>query len=111
MTTRTDRKARIFRAAEIYGKHGITKGEIAEVVGASQPQVSRVLKGDGLRATKLGEEICRYAERLEGGVTSKAVRANDDQIEALRVAWDGSAVHTTALATVIRSLAVLRSIR
>ena len=36
-----DLKARVLLAAEIYRKHGVTQDEIAEVVGASQPQVSR----------------------------------------------------------------------
>jgi transcriptional regulator with XRE-family HTH domain len=106
-----DLKARVLRAAEIYRKHGVTQDEIAEVVGASQPQVSRVLKGDGLRTTKLLEEICLYAERFEGGVTSDAVQSNKDLVEALRMTWDGSAEHARALAVVIRSLAVLRPIR
>ena len=73
--------------------------------------MSRVLKGDGLRATKLLEEICLYAERFEGGVTSVAVQSNKDLVEALRVTWDGSAEHARALAVVIRSLAALRLIR
>ena len=106
-----DLRARVLRAAEIYRKHGVTQDDIAEVVGASQPQVSRVLKGDGLRATKLLEEICLYAERFEGGVTSEAVQSNKDLVEALRVTWDGSAEHARALAVVIRSLAALRLIR
>ena len=85
-----DLRARVLRAAEIYRKHGVTQDEVAEVVGASQPQVSRVLRGDGLRTTKLLEEICLYAERFEGGVTSDAVRSNQDLVEALRMTWDGS---------------------
>ena len=108
MATKLDRKARVLRAAEIYRTHGITQGEVAAVVGASQPQVSRVLKGDGSRSTKLTEEICLYAERFEGGVSTDAVRANDDLIEALRATWNGSAGHARALAIVIRSLTVLR---
>ena len=109
MAIKTERKARVLRAAEIFRKNGITQDEIGSVVGASQPQISRVLKGSGLRATKLSEEICLYAERLEGGgVTPESVRGNEDLIEALRATWDGSAVHAKALSTVIRSLVVLR---
>lgn len=104
-------KARVLRAATIFSEHRITQAEVAAVVGASQPQVSRILKGQGLRATKLIEEICFYAERLEGGVTPDAVRGNDHLIEALAEAWDGSAEHAKALATVIRSLALLRPVR
>lgn len=106
-----DLKARVLRAAEIYRKYGVTQDEIAEVVGASQPQVSRMLKGEGLRRTKLLEEICLYAGRFEGGVTSDAVRSNQDLVEALRMTWGGSAEHARALAVVIRSLAALRPIK
>jgi len=107
--TKAERKARILRAADIFRRHGVTQEEVGAVVGASQPQVSRVLQGDQVRATKLSEDICLYAERLEdGGVTSEAVRANDDLIEAVRVTWDGSTADARALASVIRSLAVLK---
>ena len=109
MLTKAERNARVLRAAEIFRRHGLTQDEVGAVVGASQPQVSRVLQGNLSRATKLSEEICLYAERLEnGGVTSDAVRANNDLIEALRVTWDGSSAHARALASVIRTLAVLK---
>lgn len=65
-----DLKARIFRAAAILRKHKISQAELADIVGASQPQVSRILNAKGLRATKLCEEICLYAERLAGGVSA-----------------------------------------
>ena len=101
LITKAERRARILRAAEIFRRHGVTQEEVGGVVGASQPQVSRVLQGNLSRATKLSEEICLYAERLEdGGVTSEEVRSNDDLIEALRVTWDGSSAHTRALASV-----------
>lgn len=61
-------KARLLRAATIFRKRGISQAEVAEIVGASQPQISRILKGEGIRATKLAEEVCLYAEKLEGGV-------------------------------------------
>jgi hypothetical protein len=63
----------------------------------------------GLRATRLYEEICLYAERLENGVTADAVRANDDLVNALTDIWDGSDSHAKAIAVVIRSLAILRA--
>ncbi len=89
--TKAERRARILRAAEIFRRHGVRQEEVGGVVGASQPQVSRVLQGNLSRATKLSEEICLYAERLEdGGVT-----------------WDSSSARARALASVIRSLAVL----
>lgn len=100
-------KARALRAAEICRERGITQTEIAQALGASQGQVSRILRGHNLRASRLFEEVCLYAERFGQGVTAKAVRENQELIEALRETWDGSAVHSHALATVIRSLAAL----
>lgn len=108
MTTKMEKKARILKAAEIFSQNGITQDEVASVVGASQPQISRILRGSVSRATKLSEEICLYAERtIGGGVTRQAVTDNEDLIEALRATWDGSASHAKSLASVIRSLVLL----
>ena len=101
-------KARALRAATIFRERGISQSEVAEVVGASQPQISRILKGDGIRATKLAEEVCLYAEKLQGGVTADAVCSNQELISALADTWDGSARHAKALSVVIRSLRMLR---
>lgn len=101
-------KARVLRAATIFRERGISQAEVAEIVGASQPQISRILKGDGIRATKLAEEVCLYAERLQGGVTADAVCSNQELISALADTWDGSAGHAKALSVVIRSLRTLR---
>lgn len=106
-----DLKSRAMRAAYTCRLHGITQAEIAEAVGASQPQVSRILKAQGLRASRLFEEVCLYVEHFEGGVTDDAVRANEELIGALKMTWDGSASHAKALSAVIRSLAVLGSPR
>ncbi|WP_370452117.1 helix-turn-helix domain-containing protein [Dechloromonas sp. CZR5] len=51
------KKAHVMRAARIFRAHGISQAEMAEFVGASQPQISRILKGEGIRATKLAEEV------------------------------------------------------
>lgn len=101
-------KARVLRAAAIFRERGISQSEVAEIVGASQPQISRILKGEGIRATKLAEEVCLHAEKLEGGVTAEAVCSNQELISALAETWDGSAGHAKALAVVIRSLRMLR---
>lgn len=101
-------KARVLRAGTIFRERGISQAEVAEIVGASQPQISRILKGDGIRTTKLAEEVCLYAEKLEGGVTAEAVCSNQELIGALAETWDGSAGHAKALAVVIRSLSMLR---
>ena len=101
--------ARALRAGEICREHGITQAQIADAVGASQSQVSRILSGHGIRQSRLMEEVCLYVERFSVGVTADAVRGNADLVEAVQAAWDGSASHARALSTVIRSLAVLRT--
>lgn len=100
--------ARALRAGEICKEQGITQAQIAEAVGASQSQVSRILSGRGIRQSRLMEEVCLYVERFSVGVTADAVRENAELVEAIQAAWDGSASHARALSMVIRSLAVLR---
>ena len=100
--------ARVLRASEICRQRGITQAQVAEAVGASQPQVSRILSGRGLRQSRLLEEVCLFVERFTDGVTADAVRQNPELVEAIKSTWDGSASHARALSTVIRSLAVLR---
>lgn len=102
-----DYQARALRAAQICRGHGITQTEIADAIGASQSQVSRILQGKGLRNSRLCEEVCLYIERLNGGVTVNAVRANDELVNALATTWDGTAAHARALSIVIRSLSGL----
>lgn len=104
-------QARAMSAAAVFRKHGLSQAQIAELVGASQGQVSRLLGGKISRATRLFVEICLFAERLEGGVTRELVIANDELLTALAETWDGTAEHSKALATVIRSLAALKLVR
>lgn len=105
--TSTELAARAERARSICKTHGVTQAQIANDLGASQSQVSRILKGQGLRASRLAEEVCLYVEKLEGGVTASSVRDNDELVNALVVTWDGSAMHARALSSVIRSLCAL----
>lgn len=100
-------KARTERARHICKIRGVTQAQIAADLGASQSQVSRILKGQGLKASRLAEEVCLYAEKFEVGVTADSVRSNDDLVNALTVTWDGSATHARALSAVIRSLSAL----
>ena len=104
---RPELKARTERARHICKAHGITQAQIAADLDASQSQVSRILKGEGLRASRLAEAVCLYVEKYESGVTADSVRGNDELVNALAVTWDGSATHARALSAVIRSLSVL----
>lgn len=103
-------RARAANARRICTAHGIAQADIAAYVGASQSQVSRILKGEGVRASRLFEEVCLFVERLEGGISADAVRGNQELIGALQATWDGSASHAKALAAVIRSLAILKPV-
>lgn len=105
-----DLQARVQRASEICRRHNISQAQVAEAIGASQSQVSRILAGNHRRPSRLVEETCLFVERFDGGVSADAVRSSDELIEAIRAAWDGTAVHAKALSTVIRSLAMLRPI-
>ena len=58
-------KARVLRAATIFRERGISQAEVAEIVGASQPQISRILKGEGIRATKLAEKRRKFVSTLK----------------------------------------------
>lgn len=100
-------QARALRAAQLFKARGITQFEVASAVSASQSQVSRVLAGHVIRNTNLFEEVCRYADSLEFGVSIELVRKNNELLSALAETWDGSVAHSRALAAVIRSLAVL----
>jgi len=91
----------------IFKSLGVTQSAIAERLGASQSQVSRILSGQKVSLSKLAEDVCSYAESLEEGVSLESVRQNTELLEAVRHAWDGTASHARALATVIRALAML----
>lgn len=94
---KTEQIARALRAADICRERSITQTQIADALGASQPQVSRILQGKGQGHARLFEEVCLYVERLDHGVTDEAVKANAELISAIRETWDGSAFHAKAL--------------
>lgn len=100
-------QSRVLRAADACRRLEITQSEIAEALGASQGQVSRILGGKVQRASRLLEEVCLFVERRDQGVTAEAVRANEELINALQETWNGSSAHAKALAAVIRSTKAL----
>lgn len=105
-----DLHSRVKRAADVLRDRGITQAEVAEALDASQSQISRILSGKGLRRSRLQEDVCLFAERLQDGVSVAAVKANAELIEAVRSTWDGTQMHAKALSAVIRSLVVLRPV-
>lgn len=108
----SEHAARIEKVRLICKRRGLTQAHIASELGVSQSQISRVLKGNAVKATRLSRAICLYVEKFEfGGVTPALVQANEELMNALTSTWDGSEVHAKALSTVIRSLCVLRPYR
>lgn len=99
--------ARALRASDICRQKGLPQRYIADSLGASQGQVSRILGGKVRRVSRLFEEVCLFVERMDLGVTAESVCANDELINALRETWNGSSSHAKALAAVIRSTKAL----
>jgi hypothetical protein len=69
--------------------------------------VAKILKGECVRVSRLFEKIYLFVEQFDAGVTVETVHAIKGLIEALRVTWNGAAVHAKALAAVIRSMGLL----
>lgn len=86
----------------------LRQSDIANAVGASQSQVSRVLAGEGTGRSSLVANICKYVETADVGVSAEAVKRNEVLVNALRSVWDGTPRHADALAVVIRALVTLR---
>lgn len=66
------------------------------MLGQASLKLAETSKERG-RATKLAEEVCLHAEKLEGGVTAEAVCSNKELINAVAETWDGSALKNVAL--------------
>jgi len=88
-------------------RFNLTQSSIAQALGASQSQVSRVFSGDTSPSSRLATDICNYVSQGARGVSRKSVSDNADLMDALATIWDGSPAHARALATVIRSLGLL----
>lgn len=107
MKKTNDLKATSRLAAAKAKQVGLTQVVIAEGLGVSQSQVSRVLAGHISRRSDLLEKICMYVDDLAGKVGADQVRGNDILINAIADIWDGTTAHAEALAAVIRSLGAL----
>jgi predicted transcriptional regulator len=86
---------------------GLSQGRIAEAVGASQSQVSRVLSGTGKRRSRLFLQVCKYVHSQVKPASTVPASKNLTLSAALDEVWDGTEDHAEALALVIRSLGAL----
>jgi transcriptional regulator with XRE-family HTH domain len=87
----------------------VTQSEIASAIGITQSQISRIFDGKIKRHSKVLDEIAKFLDVQPLGVTADAVLSNSELINALAATWNGTPAHSTALATVIRTLRVLNT--
>ncbi len=95
-------------AAQEARKRGLTQTDIANAVGASQSQVSRLLAGHCQRRSKLLTRVCEYVFYTHKS-TGVIPQQSPVLMEALATVWDGTPQHAQALALVILSLGGLSS--
>lgn len=98
---RAEAQLALNRAREL----GLTQAAIAEAVGASQSQVSRVLSGAGVRRSRLFDAVCKYVFSIDA--KRPGLAESKELTSALADVWDGTPEHAAALALVIRSLGAL----
>lgn len=105
MNALSDQHAEAALAAARAREIGLTQQDIANALGASQSQVSRVLAGQSRRRSRLFDQVCKYV--FSAGRTEANNPPPAELTEALQAVWDGTPEHATALALVIRSLGAL----
>jgi len=85
---------------------GLSQIVIADALGASQSQVSRVLAGTAKRRSRLFDQVCKYVNSSDTSAGSVSDGGASTLQHALAEVWDGTEAHAEALALVIRSLGV-----
>ena len=85
----------------------LLQSEIAEGVGLSQGQISRLIAGRFKRPGKAYNDLCIYVLNNMPKVQHGNVGANTEIMEAIASVWDGSPEQASAIAKVIRSLGSL----
>lgn len=88
---------------------GLTQKEISNLTKLSQGQVSRIISGNGTRASKGFQKICVYVfSRVQASTTpASKVKKTKTIVEAIDAVWDGTEDHAHALSVVIRALGAL----
>lgn len=88
---------------------GITQEFLANRFNVSQSQISRVLGGRLKRRTHLFEQLRSYAYQMHKRETSIDLSADSEIADAVAALWDGTPNDARTVATVIRSLSLLRA--
>lgn len=86
----------------------MTQSALAAELGVSQSQVSRALSGNAVRPSRVFKAVCEYANWRAKSSARRGDLPNDELVQAVREVWDGTSEHAAALASVIRSLALLQ---
>jgi predicted transcriptional regulator len=86
----------------------ISQTDIASATGVNQSQVSRIFDGKVKRHSKALVKISKFIEMQSHGVSIDIVKSNNELMEALASTWDGTSQHSTALATIIKTLKILK---
>jgi transcriptional regulator with XRE-family HTH domain len=86
---------------------GLTQVQLASALGLKQSQVSRMLAGKITRRTAAFASLSAYLGAEERKDARRAL--SPELQDAILSVWDGSPEHASSLATVIRSLALLKS--
>lgn len=87
----------------------LTQQAIADALGISQGQVSRVLSGQLLRRSRVFREISIYVNAMLTPARARAALNQPTIHDALAYTWDGTEAHAQALAAVIRALSLLNA--
>jgi len=105
MQSRIDVNADELAAA--LGRANLSQSSVANALGVSQSQISRVLSGHASMRSKLAQDLCSYVFSMLLNDVGSRVQSNADLMSAIAQVWDGTPAHARALATVIRSLGCL----
>lgn len=97
-------KALAYRFQEAH----ITQTSLSSALSIPQSQISRVLGGKTKKPGTTYLRLCNYANSKLGYVDNKEMEIPSELLRAIEDVWDGSLEHARALATVIRSLRVLK---
>ena len=81
----------------------LTQIQLAEATGVHQSQVSRILSGKALRASKNVLKLCKYAESLPPSVDER-VDLHDNVMAAVSTLLGKNKAENQALAQLISSL-------
>lgn len=85
-------------------KEGHTQVSLSELMGVSQPQISKILNGDFSRPGRVVRRLCTYSgynEYTERDLVSKKINA------AVAEVWDGSEQMERQLAATIREVGMI----